>query len=122
MNFSRIELMNFGILCSHFGTVNQCSVEPTVPVPFTTRSNFCRHFRKIGICFGNRPIVDFFHDQIIFLKDYELYTIGHSLVPGQTRTGRPIVPGQNIFLVPVSRFVPCPIPDFGYPGPSRPEF
>ena len=24
-------LMNFGILCAHFGTVTQCSVEPTVP-------------------------------------------------------------------------------------------
>ena len=36
-------------------------------------------FRKIGICFGNRPIADFFHDQTIFLKDYELYIIGHSL-------------------------------------------
>ena len=23
--------MNFGILCAHFGTVTQCSVEPTVP-------------------------------------------------------------------------------------------
>ena len=36
-------------------------------------------FRNIGICFGNRPIADFFHDQTIFLKDYELYIIGHSL-------------------------------------------
>jgi hypothetical protein len=35
-------------------------------------------FIKIG--FGNRPIADFFHDQTIFLKDCELYTIGHSLV------------------------------------------
>ena len=40
---------------------------------------FDRHLRKIGICFGNRPIADFFHDQTIFLKDYELYIIGHSL-------------------------------------------
>ena len=23
--------MNFGILCAHFGTVTQCSVEPKVP-------------------------------------------------------------------------------------------
>ena len=37
-------------------------------------------FRKIGICFGNRLIADCFHDQTIFLKDYELYIIGHSLV------------------------------------------
>ena len=36
-------------------------------------------FRKIGICFGNRPIADFFHDQTIFLKDYELFIIGQSL-------------------------------------------
>ena len=42
---------------------------------------FGRHLRKIGICFGNRPIADFFHDQTIFLKDYELYIIGHSLEP-----------------------------------------
>ena len=40
---------------------------------------FGRNLRKIGICFGNRPIADFFHDQTIFIKDCELYTIGHSL-------------------------------------------
>ena len=38
------------------------------------------YFRKIGICFGNRPIADFFHDQTIFLKDYELFIIGRSLL------------------------------------------
>ena len=40
---------------------------------------FGRYLRKISICFGNWPIADFFHDQTIFLKDYELYIIGHSL-------------------------------------------
>ena len=77
-------------MSAHFGTVTQCSVEPTVPkcvlIKFQNSSRFCsvllifgRHLRKIGICFGNWPIADFFHDQIIFLKDYELYIIGHSL-------------------------------------------
>ena len=45
-------------------------------------SIFGRHllqFRKIGICFGNRLIDYFFHDQTIILKDCELYTIGHFL-------------------------------------------
>ena len=46
---------------------------------FQNLSKFCSDLRKIGICFGNRPIADFFHDQTIFLKDYELYIIGHSL-------------------------------------------
>ena len=40
-------------------------------------------FRRIGICFGNRPIADFSHDQTIFLKDYELYIIGQSLIAGE---------------------------------------
>jgi hypothetical protein len=48
-------------------------VDPTVPVLLTAK------LRKIGICCGNWPIADFFHDQTIFIKDYELYTIGHSL-------------------------------------------
>ena len=43
---------------------------------------FFFQFIKIGICFGNKPIADFFHDQTIFLKDYELYIIGHSLPYG----------------------------------------
>ena len=47
---------------------------------FQNLSKFCSDLRKIGICFGNRPIADFFHDQTIFLKDYELYIIGHSLL------------------------------------------
>ena len=76
-------LMNFGLLCKHFGIVTQCSVDPSVPVLLTAKPLrnliFGRHLRKIGICFGNRPIADFFHDQTIFLKDCELYTIGHSL-------------------------------------------
>ena len=28
---------------------------------------FFLQFRKIGICFGNRPIANFFHDQTILL-------------------------------------------------------
>ena len=40
---------------------------------------FGRHPRKISICFGNWPIVNFFHDQTMFIKDCELNTIGHSL-------------------------------------------
>ena len=77
-------------MSAHFGTVTQCSVEPTVPkcvlIKFQNSSRFCsvllifgRHLRKIGICFGNWPIADFFHDQTTFLKDYERYIIGHSL-------------------------------------------
>jgi len=83
-------LMNFGILCAHFGTVGSTEHWVTVPkcahkIPKFIQNSvllyliFGRHLRKIGICFGNRPIADFFHDQIIFLKDYEHYTIGHSL-------------------------------------------
>ena len=51
-------------------------------IKFQNSSKFClgRHLRKIGICFGNRPIADFFHDQTIFLKNYEVYIIGHSLL------------------------------------------
>ena len=29
--------LNFGILCKHFGTVTQCSVEPTVSVLLTAK-------------------------------------------------------------------------------------
>ena len=29
--------MDFGILCKHFGTVTQCSVNPTVPVLLTAK-------------------------------------------------------------------------------------
>ena len=43
---------------------------------------FGRHLKKIGICFGKWPIADFFHGQTIFLKNYELYIIGHSLISG----------------------------------------
>jgi hypothetical protein len=75
--------MNFVILCKHFGTVTQCSVNPTVPVLFTEKPLryliFGRNLRKISICFGNRPLTYFFHDQTIFLKDCVFYTIGHSL-------------------------------------------
>jgi hypothetical protein len=66
-------------MSAHFGTVAQCSVEPHKIPKFIKILFFRRHLRKIGICFGNRPIADFFHDQTIFLKDYELYIIGHSL-------------------------------------------
>ncbi len=31
-------LLNFGILCAHFGTVTQCSVNPTVRVLFTAKA------------------------------------------------------------------------------------
>ena len=49
-------------------------------IPKFIKILFCLiNLRKIGICFGNQPIADFFHDQTIFLKDYELYIIGHSL-------------------------------------------
>ena len=34
-NFSMI----FGILCEHFGTVTQCSVDPTVPLSETLKKN-----------------------------------------------------------------------------------
>ena len=34
--------------------------------------------REIGIGCSNWPITDFFHDQTIFIKDCELYTIVHS--------------------------------------------
>ena len=68
--------LNFEILCKHFGTVPQCSVDPTVPVLLTTKSFetsqkliFGRHIGKIGICLGNRLIADFLHDQTIFIKD-----------------------------------------------------
>ena len=71
-------------MSAHFGTVG--STEHRVTVPKCALIKFCsvslifgRHLRKIGICFGNWPIADFFHDQTIFLKDYELYIIGHSL-------------------------------------------
>ena len=50
---------------------------------------FGRDLRKISICFGNWPIADFFHDQAIFLKDYELYIIGHSLLS---------LPSKGIFI------------------------
>ena len=67
------------ILYKHFGTVTQCSIVPTVPVLLTAKpletSQKRGHLRKIGICFGNRPIADFFHDQTIFIKDCQLYTI-----------------------------------------------
>ena len=77
-------------MSAHFGTVTQCLVDPTVPVLFTEKPLknllkplrnliFGRDLRKIGICFGNWPITDYFHDQTIFIKDYELYIIGHSL-------------------------------------------
>ena len=40
-------LMNFGILCKHFGTVTQCSVYPTVPVLLT--ENFGKQNWHCGI-------------------------------------------------------------------------
>ena len=35
-NFAEF-LMNLGILCKHFGTVTQCSVDPTLPVLLTAK-------------------------------------------------------------------------------------
>ena len=46
-------------------------------------SNYIVIQKKIGICFGNRQIADYFHDQTIFIKDCELQTIGRSLQGGQ---------------------------------------
>ena len=44
---------------------------------------FGRHCRKFSICFGKWLIANFFHDQTIFIKDCEHYTIGHCLAePG----------------------------------------
>ena len=39
-------LMNFGILCKHFGTVTQCSVDPTVPVLLTANFGLGENFQK----------------------------------------------------------------------------
>ena len=39
-------LMNFGILCKHFGTVTQCSVDPTVPVLLTANFDLGENFQK----------------------------------------------------------------------------
>ena len=64
-------------MSAHFGTV---SVEPTVPVLLTAKpleTSQKLNFWKIGICFGNQPFANFFHDQTIFIKDCEHYTIGH---------------------------------------------
>ena len=52
----------------------------------------------IGICFGNRPIADFFHDQTIFLKDYELYIIGHSLMLTLTVQSQLLMCGDSNLL------------------------
>ena len=58
MGFDEL-LLNFGILCKHFGTVPQCLVDPTVPDLLTAKSLetsrknlrnliFGRHLGKIG--------------------------------------------------------------------------
>ena len=71
-----------GFLVNRTGTKTQCSVGPTVPILFTEKplktSQKPNFGRIISICFGNRPITDFFHDQEIFTKDYELYEIGQA--------------------------------------------
>ena len=63
MGFDELSL-NFGILWKQFGTVTQCSFDPTVPVLFTAKPLrnliFGRHLRKIGICFGNQLVANFF--------------------------------------------------------------
>ena len=71
----------------HCGIDRTLSYSASVHTKFQNSSKFCsfwsifgRHLRKIGICFGNWLIADFFHDQTIFLKDYELYIRGHSLL------------------------------------------
>ena len=49
---------------------------------FFNFSIFGRHLKKIGIFLVNRLIADFFfHDQTIFIKDCELYTIGVPALP-----------------------------------------
>ena len=76
--------MNFGIYerklwhCSFNRTLTY-SAKVCARLKFQNLSKFFSDLRKIGICFGNRPIADFFHDQTICLKDYEVYIIGHSL-------------------------------------------
>ena len=40
-------LMNFGILCAHFGTVTQCSVEPKVPKCAHKIATFFKHSAKV---------------------------------------------------------------------------
>ena len=86
MKFSWIfdEFWNFICTLWHcrFDRTLSYSAKVCARLKFQNLSKFCSDLRKIGICFGNRPIADFFHDQTIFLKDYELYIIGHSL-PGQ---------------------------------------
>ena len=39
--------MNFGILCAHFGTVTQCSVEPKVPKCAHKIATFFKHSAKV---------------------------------------------------------------------------
>ena len=70
----------------HFGTQTLILgwTECAAWVPKCLHVLFSSKIRKIGIGFGNRPIADFFHDQIIFIKDCELYTIGHSLLLTET--------------------------------------
>ena len=74
-------------MSAHFGTITQCPVKPTVPkcvlIKFQNSSKFCSVWLILeklvsASVIGQLPI--FFYDQTIFLKDYELYIIGHSLV------------------------------------------
>ena len=43
-------LLDFGVLCKHFGTVTQCSVDPTVPVLLTAKMiNNRLRLRSLGL-------------------------------------------------------------------------
>ena len=88
-----------------FGTVTQCSVEPTVPkcalIKLQNSSKFCflvDILEKLvsASVIGRLPI--FFHDQTIFIKDCELYTVGHSLVYGNIEKKK----FRNLMVVMVS--------------------
>ena len=83
-----------------FDRILSYSAKLCARLKFRNLSKFCSDLRKIGICFGNRPIADFFHDQTIFLKDYELYIIGHSLISMNLR--REIIYMYDTNCVPVT--------------------
>ena len=55
--------MNFGILCAHFGTVTQCSVEPTVPKCAHKIPKFIKNSAKVHQKLDEKsawPMADYF--------------------------------------------------------------
>ena len=91
MGFDEL-LIHFGIICKPFGTVTQCSVDPTVLLaakPLETSWNL----------FGNRPIADFFFmTKVGHSRQQEFYNCQTACVLHNQHNNTSIINSRTVHL------------------------